>query len=370
MNAEVVDKKRFDFIFLFSSMPALTGFFFSIFDFLILILFFLSFFNNPNFSKKSLSLFLFATFSLVSSLLVGVDYFNLEKAISNFFLLFVIFSCHHLISRGFFSVHRAFFYWALGIVPSFVVLIFQQLYPGLEVFNFNELKSNPLPGTDLIRASGLLYNPNSFAAYSLICFLIFIYSNQKIFSIISLFSALLTFSKTFFIAPVLLFLRFFLKFDCKGWFVLFFLVVFFAFSLSDFVFYFFEYRLLNADSLSSRSSIVLHYLSKEFGFINFIFGHGVFADSDDVGRIHNKYISVYYQFGIIGLFAFLVFMLAPFFYVFRSKVDADNKIFFVLALLTVYSLAMVSTFTFFSFDYIIVLLLLALIKENKAFIKS
>lgn len=370
MNAEVVDKNRFDFIFLFSSMPALTGFFFSLFDFFVLILFFLSLFNNSNFSKKSLSLFLFATVSLVSSLLVGVDYFNLENAISNFFLLFVVFSCHHLISRGFFSVRSAFFYYALGIVPSFVVVIFQQLYPGLEIFNFNELKSNPLPGTDLIRASGLLYNPNSFAAYSIICFLFFMYENKKILSIISIFSALLTFSKTFFIVPVLLFLRFFTKFDCKGWFVAFFFVFIFYFFFSDFVFIFFEHRLLNADSLSSRSSIMLHYLSKEFSFINFTFGHGVFADSDDVGRIHNKYISIYYQFGVMGLFAFLVFMLAPFFCLFRSKIDTENKVFIVLALLIVYSSAMVSTFTFFSFDYIIVLLLLALIKKNNAFIKN
>lgn len=357
-------KWNFDFIFIFCSTPALTGYFFSFFDFFVLFLFLFRFFYGGNLKLKGA---FFACFCLVPIIFSGIFNsidFSAHKNISYFFLLLVLFSVYFLIEDGFFTAKGALNYWALGLIPGFFVILFQQFNPGVEFFNFNDLKSNPIPGMNLIRGSGLLYNPNSFAEFSIICFIYFLHVNNLFMVFVSFFSALLTFSKTFFLIPVL-FIFYCLAF--LGLRSLLMLVFFFVFGflfMFDFLFGVFENRILHANSLGSRIDIISYYFNSDYSVSKVLVGNGAFSDVGDIGRIHNKIISVFYQFGILGFVCLSIFYFYPFFNILRRCVPYDLKVFSIFSLLAIILISMVSTFTFFSFDYVIVILILAYVKEN------
>jgi len=350
---------RFDFFFIFCSMPALTGFFFSFFDIMVLIFCFLRLLRRQAFYKNSGCFLLLCLMVVLLSGLINLDSFKLRESLSFAFLFLVLFSVSFLIKDGFFTAKGALHYWALGLIPGFLVIFLQQLYPALEIFNYNELKSNPVPGLGLIRGSGLLYNPNSFAAYAIICFLYFLHKRYRFSAALSVASALLTFSKTFFLIPLAFVFYKLLRFKLREWvFVMLFCSLVFYLSY-DALMSLMGNRLENADSFGSRMDIIIYYLSLDYNFLSLILGNGAYSDTDEVGRIHNKFISIFFQFGLAGFFLLSFFYLFPLWVFIKSSVRYVEKLFLIISIFLLLSLSMVSTFTFFSFDYVILILLLA-----------
>ncbi|MFT4941421.1 MAG: hypothetical protein ACI88A_004490 [Paraglaciecola sp.] len=358
--------KKYDFVFIFCSMPALTGYFFSVFDIFVMIFFIYSTSSNAFFYKKAFVFLVICVFFVFLSSIVSVDSFNFSKFISYIFLFFVLYAVYHLLKSNFFSANGALFYWAIGLIPGFFLAVFQQMFPEYEVLNFNELKSNPVPGYGFIRASGFLYNPNSFAAYSIVCFLYFIYKNKSFAALLSFFSVILTFSKTIFLIPFLYLSYSIFSLKIKRILNSLFFLVFLFILFGDLFLSLFEHRISKANSFESRVTIVDYYLSLELTVSQLFLGHGAFSDVAELGRIHNKFVSMYYQFGLVGLFLISFFYFFPFLVVFKRRIDYSTKIFLLLSLGSLCSLAMVSTLTFFSFEYVIILILLLYPKEFKA----
>lgn len=345
-------------------MPALTGLFFGVFEVLLLAYFIISLFKKSKKVYYSIFILIFSIFIVLCSTIFNPIDIKSIKVISTIFLLVIIYLTYYLIFIGQFSVKGALKYWAIGIFFNFLVVVLQQIFWSVELFNVAELKSSPLPGSDLIRASGLLYNPNSLAAYSIFVALYALYKKDAIFFSVACICLILTFSKTVILLPLMTLVIFLFCYSrLKSVLFILIYIVLFIYSF-DALMALFEYRLLNADSLESRLQINSFYFSGHESLIQVFFGHGVFADNAEGGRIHNRFFSAMYQFGLFGLVLVLVFYLYPILLAFKLSLSNSMRVFSFSTAVTAIALANVSTITFFSFDYIYIVLLVALMREE------
>lgn len=359
-----------EWIFAISSAPALTGFFFSVFDaFLVFLFFKYLVLGRVRLTRESLSVF-----SIIISLVTmgfifsdgPVDVVNYSQWV---FFVCIMFFIYWLFYSNCLSESKSLFFWALGIIPNLVVAIVQQSYPGLDIFNSIEHKSNPMPGYDFIRASGLLYNPNSLAAYGIMCFIFFFFSNKYMLSVVSFFSVLITFSKMFFLLPVLALLRF--VFGNKSLGLLIFSAIFLVLLIigAEDIFWVFSNRFENANSFGSRVAVIGVMFSDLSTVKQVLLGVGPLMDSiDGLGRVHNKFLSIFFQFGVLGLIMFLAIGLYGVYLFFKSSLCYDEKFFILVFVLAWLITASVSTFTFFTYEYIAIVILLSAMSRNKALV--
>jgi len=348
-----------EFFFVISSAPALTGFFLSLFD-IALILFFIKDLFLGRIRPTQSSLLFFSLFvSLVTASFIFTDgVVDVVDYIQWLFFICIMFFLYWMFSSGCLSESRGLYFWALGIVPNFMVAIIQQIYPGLDIFNLAEYKSNPIPGYDFIRASGLLYNPNSLAAYGIMCFVYFLFKDRYILSVIGFFSVLVTFSKTFFAIPFIGLLRFIFGKKSSGFLVysIFFLMV--MIIGGEGVLWMFSNRLEYANSFGSRTAVINMMFGEVATIKQVLLGVGPQMDIiDEVGRVHNKFFSVFFQFGLLGLMPLLIMAIYFFLCLFKSCVCFYDKCFFVVFVLVWLGIASVSTFTFFTYEYVVIVIL-------------
>lgn len=359
-----------EWIFVISSAPALTGFFFSVFDaFLVFLFFKYLVLGRLRLTRESLSVF-----SIIISLVTmgfifsdgPVDVVNYAQWV---FFVCIMFFIYWIFYSNCLSESKSLFFWALGIIPNLVVAIVQQSYPGLDIFNSIEHKSNPMPGYDFIRASGLLYNPNSLAAYGIMCFIFFFFSNKYMLSVVSFFSVLITFSKMFFLLPVLALLRF--VFGNKSLGLLIFSAIFLVLLIvgAEDIFWAFSNRFENANSFGSRVAVIGVMFSDLSTVKQVLLGVGPLMDSiDGLGRVHNKFLSIFFQFGVLGLIMFLAIGLYGVCLFFKSSLCYNEKFFILVFVLAWLITASVSTFTFFTYEYIAIVILLSAMSRNKALV--
>lgn len=242
--------------------------------------------------------------------------------------------------------------------------VIQQLYPEAEIFNSNEMKSSPLPGFNLLRASGLFNSPNSFAAYAIICFSYFFFTKKYLMAAVSFFSALLTFSKTFFLIPFAILFLTASTMSVRRILIRFCIFVPVVCFFYDKIWFLFENRLLKANSLESRLSIMEHLASINMTYKELLFGLGPLSDQvENLGRVHNKLLGVFYQFGFFGISLFVCFLLYVMLIVIFEKINFEVKVFFIFVMFMLFFLAMISTFTFHSIDYVLVAIVVSMVRQ-------
>ena len=352
---------RKEAIFIFASAPALTGHFFSIYDICIIIIFTYNlFFRQIKVSKYSLLLSIMFSIIVLSSTIAALGKIDTQSPFQWLFFIAIIFFTWNVISHPNWSLDHCFSYLALGILPNFMVAILQQTLPELDIFNSPELKSNPIPDSELIRASGLLYNPNSLAAYGLLCLCYYVFSKRIIFSIIALLSVLATFSKMIVLAPLIIFFK--LIFSARNAFSFLALFLFLLIILTatfDFFYEIFRHRIENANSLGSRLEIIAHISTNFHDLKSILIGLGPNLDVSpfDQQRVHNKILSIYFQFGAIGVSAVLFLLTSFLFIYFNHRIDHREKSFAAFFVIVWFSTAMISTFTFFTFEYLAITLI-------------
>lgn len=355
-----------EFFFVFAAMPGITGFFFSIFDVYILsAAFFLLLSGRLKVGFQSLIYILLVLVASILTCMFSAQPFVILELLQWALFLVILVSCWWLLVSGFFDVRKSMYYWMMGIVPNFIVAVLQNVYPQVEIFNFDIYKSSPLPGYDFIRSTGLLYNPNTLAAFSAMAFWLALLWGKRLVALICVLTAVLTFSKTVFLMSVLFLLRFLLgRNDVKKLFCMFFgssFSLIFLVWILDFL----SYRMTNANSLESRMYILEIVSTKIVSIWQVLFGLGIGADAEEsIGRIHNKFLSVFFQFGLLGAVLFFSLMIYICRSILISNLSRTERFSLLVFLLIFCSMGMVSTWTFFSFEYIVFLFCLKASKET------
>lgn len=354
-----------EFMFIFAAMPALTGFFFSIFDVYVLVVAaFLFLSGRLKVSFQSLAYLLIIYIFTTATCLFSKQSFVLLDTLQWALFVLVLLSCWWLLASDFFDVRKAMYYWMLGIIPNFIVAALQNIYPHVEVFNIAMYKSSPLPGYDFIRSTGLLYNPNTLAAFSVMAFWLSLIWGRKIVTVLCVLTAVLTFSKTVLLMPLLYLLKFILRKNDirKALYLVFGMSVSLAFLY--FALDFLSYRMANANSLDSRVYI-LEVVAEKVTFLSqVLFGLGLGADVEEsIGRIHNKFLSIFFQFGFFGSVIHLGLMAYVFRCIMLFHASRLERFYLLVFLLIFCSMGMVSTWTYFSFEYLVILFCL---KASKA----
>ena len=340
--------------FLFSAAPAFTGFSVSFLDLIIVPMFFLFWLKNRmSFSTVSLSM-LFLSCSIVtignlanSGVIDFINYFQ--------WILFIItiFSVHSLVSNGFISPYEALKYWSYGIFLNVIVVILQQSNTLESYFMLPEQKSFPLPGYDVIRSAGLLFNPNSLAAFCVLAFIISLYFKRYILCILTVITAVSSFSKTIFLIPVFLVVVALTSNGVRKKILASIILMSALIALIPKLLSLLEYRLENAESLGSRSKIINYFLDKDYTLYEVLFGLGSNQDIvTHLGRVHNKFLSIFVQFGsIIGVvFSILIILLLV--SSVKSIQEYSLRIYVGFFMVSWLALASVSTFTFFTFEWV------------------
>ena len=128
---------------------------------------------------------------------------------------------------------------------------------------------------------------------------------------------------------------------------------------------FLSYRMTNANSLESRVYILEVVSTKIVSVWQVLFGLGIGADAEEsIGRIHNKFLSVFFQFGLLGAVLFFSLMIYICRSILISSLSRTERFSLLVFLLIFCSMGMVSTWTFFSFEYIVFLFCLKASKET------
>ncbi|WP_323899957.1 hypothetical protein [Aeromonas caviae] len=344
--------KHKEWLFLFACAPALTGFSVGVFDVALFLMFFYASVRGKvklSFNSTLLCSFFLSVITLSSILNLDTIVFrNYFQWVLFTLILYILYS---LLSSGFFDVYRALKVWGYGIFLNFFAVIIQNVFYDKVLFNDGLGNIHPIPGVPIIRASGLLFNPNYLAAFGILSFIIFIFIGKNKSAVVSGFVAFSSFSKTAFLIPALLLF----KIACWGSalkkyfsFVVFFLVgsIFF-----EKIYKLFEHRMKNANSFSDRLDTVTGILSeKSFTIIEIFFGFGPNMDfAEGMTRVHSKFLGVFFQFGVTGF----LLMLAAFFSVAYTGISKSNcKALVGCFLISWFILAMLSSFTFFTYDWI------------------
>ena len=363
VNGSILPK---EFFFVFAAMPALTGFFFSIFDVYILsAACFLLLSGRLKVGIQSFFYMLLVFISTILTCIFSAQPFETLQLLQWITFLMVLLSCWWLLDSGFFDIKRSMYYWMMGVVPNFIVAVLQNIYPHVEIFNFAIYKSSPLPGYDFIRSTGLLYNPNTLAAFSVMAFWLALMWGKRVIALICVLTAMLTFSKTVFLMSALFILRFLLgRNNIKKLFYMFFGASF-SFIFLVWVLDFLSYRMNNANSLESRVYILEVVSTKIVSVWQVLFGLGIGADAEEgIGRIHNKFLSVFFQFGLVGSVLFFCFIIYICNSILTSHLSRSDRFSLLVFLLIFCSMGMVSTWTFFSFEYFVLLFCLKASKET------
>lgn len=261
-------------------------------------------FNLIDKSTKLLYLLCFAVFAI--SLLITND-FNSLNISYNFFLIVVFLSIFNSYDRA------ELFVFCCGCIISIICLIqILHLFELIDVTNLNLFYYRE----GLVRSQALIGNPNYSAYNSLVCFILFYFSRikyKRIFLIFLAISILITISRGVIIALISFVLLINLKFNKSTFFSAVFLFIGFIslvqYLPEGFVFTITERfnEFFDEGDSSGRSAIWQHgfiewskdlwYIILGFGFNNF---PNVVSISDLDLNVHNSFLRVLYELGVVG----------------------------------------------------------------------
>lgn len=358
-------------MFLFISLPGLTGFSKSIAEPIILVYFVSCVFRNKiSFDKKELIYFLLFFILILLSSLLNTENILYPDLLGSLVLLVIVFAIYKVLNI---HRHELRFILVCMCMSIYVHLFFSIMqtfsYYG-DIFHYlsEESRSIALPSLGLYRAYGLLFNPNELAYFCLTIIPITFYIKRFDIFVAAFLCGVLTFSKTFLLlAPVL---TIFCLYYCGSYRMMMTILVIILISFSLFLSYYsyfldaYLYRFQNADSLESR----LDLMNQSYNLFknDFIFGLGAGGDVMNTGRVHNRFFSIFIQFGLFSFLAYLGYLLMILLKGFKLIRAKNEQIYIFLSFVSFLIVSMVSTLTFFIAGYIsLPLIMLARSGKNK-----
>lgn len=253
----------------------------------------------------------------------------------------------------------------IGAITNFTFQLLQVVYPDIFFMNIPPENRSAVLGGLLYRNPGLLLNPNTLALFYLTIMPIALHLNKRFVVIVCVLGAMLTFSKTIALIPfIFLAMKISVLFTPKyifTWLVMFcFIFVIYMQGAFDFFIEVMLYRTVEANSFDSRfvglSEKLVFMFNDPF---RIFFGLGVGEDflTQDL-KVHNKFFSVFLQFGFFSLLLFILYFLILIFYsIYKNSIVALITVLVYVAVINFHTLV------YFNVELIIMLLPIFILRD-------
>lgn len=253
----------------------------------------------------------------------------------------------------------------IGAIANFTFQLLQVAYPDIFFMNIPPENRSAVLGGLLFRNPGLLLNPNTLALFYLTIMPIALHLNKRFVLIICVLGAMLTFSKTIALVPfIFLAMKISVLFTPRYIFTLLIIFCFIFVTYMQGAFDFFIdamlYRTVEANSFDSR----FVGLSEKLAFMfdepsRIFFGLGVGEDflTQDL-KVHNKFFSVFLQFGLFSLLLFILYFLILIFYSIHK-----NSMVALVTVLVYAAIINFHTLVYFNVELVIMLLPIFILRD-------
>jgi O-antigen ligase len=320
---------------------------------------------------NSVLLLLFFSSVLIISLYLGGEQTEIQ-VYSSIRYFFVMLGCCVIYALIKVDGNEEYFLKAiLYTVPIHALLVLIQYWAPTSYFGVANDAAIINNNFNLHRYSGGYANPNSLAGFSLILTPICVYYRKWIMLGLLFFLLISTFSKMMFLFPILIILSMYIINKSRLQFVIGILLsacllLLFTYISNDLLSEIMASRFEKSNSVDSRLLIIKSFLDDYD--ITYIFGKGAFSDLiEGVGRIHNRFIAILIQFGIIPFIAITFSIIYFLLNIFNAYMNNADKYYLIIGL-TLIAFIMVSSFstlTFYLSEYLIFVYILFYLTVNR-----